>query len=354
VNGLPTDQFDKHLLSYLPETTLRSDLSEDSVTYHQLDRSSKLDLATARKIGEIIDEQAIEVVHCTLLNALLYGLLGVAYATRSPALVCAVHTTKAANIKIALADMLVHRHLLKRCEQVWFMCQNQAERWLRKARFLEGSNQVIHNGVKIDFFDPELFVRAGQELRGQLGIPGNARVICSVAGFRPEKLHYVLLQAFEKVTKELPADCYLLLAGAGPMKSKLEEQVRGLGLGERVFFLGEVPDVRPLLAASDCKVLASTAETFSMAMLEAMAMQVPVVSTRVGGAGEAIDDGRSGALITPGDVTDLTNVLLRLLRDDSKLVEMGRQARATIVNDFSYSKMIERSAEKLLEIGVAA
>lgn len=354
VNGLSSGQFDKHLLTYLPDVALRTDVATESVTYHKLDRNGRLDLTTARAIGRIIDENEIEIVHCTLQNALLYGALGIAFADRSPSLVCAVHTTKAASLKHALADRLLYKHLLKRCEQVWFMCQSQATRWIKKMPFLKDRHRVVYNGIDVEEFNPDLFVQAGRDLREELDIPGDAKVICSVAGLRPEKLHRVLIQSFKKLTQELQEDCFLLLAGAGPLESKLKEASRSLGLCGRVIFLGEIADVRPLLAASDCKVLASAAETFSMAMLEAMAMRVPVVSTQVGGAGEAIEDGKSGILITPGDVSDLSGKLFRLLNDERKLLEMGLLSRKTVVEHFSYLDMIDQSTAQLMEIGIAA
>ena len=354
VNGLSGGQFDKHLLTYLPDDALRTSVATESVTYHKLNREGRLDFATARAIGKIIDNNEIDIIHCTLHNALLYGVLGTRSARRNPALVCAIHTTKAASLKHALAVTLLYKHILKRCEQVWFMCHSQAARWIEKMPFLEDHHHVVHNGINVEDFDPDLFVQAGRDFRDELGIPGNAKVICSVAGLRPEKLHQVLLQSFKSLTQELQEDCYLLLAGSGPLENKLKESARLSGLRGCVIFLGEISDVRPLLAASDCKVLASAAETFSMAMLEAMAMRVPVVSTRVGGAGEAIEDGRSGVLITPGDVNDLSGKLLKIFSDETNLLEMGRLARKTVVEDFSYLNMIEQSARKLLEINVAA
>jgi len=351
VNGLSSDQFDKHLLSYMPDDALRTSVAIESVTYHKLHRSGKLDFVMARAIGRIIDENEIGIVHCTLQNALLYGALGIAFARRNPSLVCAIHTTKSVSLKHTLADALLYKHLLKRCEQVWFMCQSQAALWIERMPFLEKNHEVIHNGIEVEDFDPDKFVQAGRNLRDEHGISTNAKVICSIAGFRPEKLHRILLESFQGLTQKLREDCYLLLAGSGPLEGELKERVQLSGLQDHVIFLGEISDVRPLLAASDCKVLASVAETFSMAMLEAMAMRTPVVSTRVGGAGEAIEDGESGALITPGNVDELTGILFNLLSDESKLVDMGRQARKTITEKFSHLKMIEQSAKKLLEIG---
>ena len=349
VNGLPGKIFDKHLLSYLEDDELLTSVETESVAYHPVRRQRRIDLATAREIGKIIDENQIDIIHCTLENALLYGMLGVRNSERTPTFICAIHTTRQPSFKHQLADTLVYRHLLKKCEQVWFMCNTQASIWTDRMPFLNDRQKVIYNGIKADDFDPHEFVDAGRHLRESLGISAEAKVICSVAGFRPEKLHDVCLRSFARLRDNFKDECYLLLAGSGPMESLLRKLVRELGIESRVFFLGELADVRPLLATSDCKVLASKAETFSMAMLAAMAMQVPVISTEVGGASEAIHDRESGLLITPGDVGQLADRLFWLLSDDSRRINMGRVARQSVMKNFTYSKMVERSHECLIQ-----
>ena len=351
VNGLPEDRFEKHLVCYLEDEGLRDEVQTNSVHYYQFQRARKIDRAVAGEIAKIIDDECIDIVHCTLENALLYGVLATRISTRQPDLVCAIHTTKQPTWKHVLADFIIYRHLLKRCTQVWFMSKTQSQQWIRRLPFLRERCRVIYNGVKCDVFDPENFIGAGRDFRNELGIPEEAKVLCCVAGLRPEKLHTVLLRSFRKLRETLNDDCYLLLAGTGPMKKELVDLATKLELGEKVRFLGGLSDVRPLLAASDCKVLCSAAETFSMAMLEAMAMGVPVLATRVGGSGDAITDGETGVLITPGSVSDLAEKLSALLSDQSQIARMGRLARKTVSECFSYTTMIEQSTANLASIG---
>ncbi len=349
VNGLSNDVFEKHLLSYSPGDELLADVDTEQVTYHRLRRTAKVDLSVARAIGKVIDENMIDTVHCTLENALLYGLLGARNAVRTPRLICAIHTTRQPSWKNDVAYALLYKHLLKRCSQVWFMCKFQALHWTDRAPFLRERQRIIYNGIRAEDFVPSEYVDSGIALRRQLGIPDSARVICSVAGLRREKGHDVLLMSFKELCEESELDCYLLLAGSGPMEKKLRKAANKLRIESRVVFLGEVSDVRPLLATADCKVLASAAETFSMAMLEAMAMQVPVICTRVGGAPEAIQDRESGLLITPGDVAELAHGLSWILSDDSRRTQMGVAARRTVTRNFTYSRMVEKSHSCLVD-----
>lgn len=351
VNGLPDCQFDKHLLTYRVGDDLRLDTDTSEVKLHEIIGKYKLDPFIGRKIGQIIDEYKIDIVHCTLQNALLYGMMGRFFAKRTTAIVTVIHTTSNVDVKHEIADWLVYRPLLKRCDQIWFVSQKQAQRWINKMPFIKDRCRVIHNGVNLEEYQRDPFIISGRQLREKLGVPKDAKVICAVAGFRPEKLHTVLLDAFLLVQSK-GLSCYLLLAGAGSLKDTLQKKVRDLGIEENVLFLGALPDVRSLLAASDCKVLVSAAETLSMAMLEAMAMQVPVITTEIGGASEAIEDGVSGYLIPPGDASGLADTILEILNDDGRRHAMGAEARRNVVEGFGQQGMIKGSAENLMDLSV--
>jgi len=346
VNRLPSDEFEKHLLSYRSGDDLKSDI-DPSVTFHELERKARLDFGVGKQIGRIIDELEIDVVHCTLQNAVLYGYMGLRFSERMPKLIASIHTTKNASVKLDFADHLVYRPILKRCDQIWFVSTNQAKLWSRKMPFVADKTVTIHNGIDPNHFDPDRFETAGKELRAQLGIAGEDQVLCCIAGFRPEKMHSVLLDAFARVRSD-GRRCQLLLAGAGPTEDAVRDQVRALSLEDSVRFLGSLADVRGVLAASDCKVLVSSAETFSIAMLEAMAMQVPVIMTSVGGAEEAIEEGVTGMLIRPGNADELAQRMENVLSDDDWRLQMGKNARQRVLEKFTADKMIAKSARHLV------
>jgi glycosyltransferase involved in cell wall biosynthesis len=156
-----------------------------------------------------------------------------------------------------------------------------------------------------------------------------------------------LFRSIRELKELLNENCFLLLAGSGPLESDLKSLARELGIEDQLVFLGELSDVRPVFAASDCKVLASEAETFSMAMLEAMAMEVPVIATRVGGSAEAITEGQTGFLITPGSVNELVARFMEVLGDDMRRKAMGCRARETVAEHFAHSRMIAEGAAQL-------
>jgi len=346
VNQLPAEQFEKYLLSYRPGDDLWDEVDTSEIGLYELCRKGRLDFDLGKQIGKIIDERKIDVVHCTLQNALLFGYMGIRYATRKPKLIASIHTTKNASIKLDVADWLVYRPLLKKCDQVWFVSTNQADLWVRKMPFIARKCVTVHNGVDLDYFDPGLFPEARAKFREQLGISRGEKLICCIAGLRPEKMHSVLIEALGMCLAD-GIRCRLLLAGVGPLQQDLRKQVKTLQLDQHVHFLGSLADVRELLAAADCKVLVSAAETFSMAMLEAMAMRVPVITTSVGGASEAIDDGISGLMLAPGNPRELAQKITYLLSGDTRRVEMGEKARQVVAQQFSVEQMVAKSAEQL-------
>jgi glycosyltransferase involved in cell wall biosynthesis len=348
-NHLSNSRFNKYLFYYAPGNDLLEDIDLTQVTVFEKARRGKLDVNVGRRIAQIIDEFEIDIVHCTLLNALVFGCMGTYFSKRNPRVIGVIHTTKNANLKLDIVDWLVHRSLLKQCDRVWFVSTNQAEVWVRKMPFIMGKQETIHNGVDTSFFDPAAFKAEGSRLRSELGISPGDKVVCSVAAFRPEKLHQVLIDAIHNIDIDRTT-VWLLLAGVGPTESKIRNKVKSMGLESRVKFLGSLADVRPLLAASDCKVLASEAETFSMAMLEAMSMKVPVITTLVGGASEAIENEVTGLLVQPNNAGELALKIEMILLDDQRRLEMGERARETIVSRFSILSMLANTEQALLDV----
>jgi glycosyltransferase involved in cell wall biosynthesis len=127
--------------------------------------------------------------------------------------------------------------------------------------------------------------------------------------------------------------------GTGPEINECKAMTKELGLLDRITFLDEVKDVGPILSASDIFVLTSETETFSNAALEAMSMERPVVITDVGGAREMIDAGLNGFLFAPGDIDCLVASIKNII-DNGLVAEMGRQARRTVLERFTFRRMV--------------
>ncbi len=338
VNNLSNERYEKHLFTIEPQMDLLDRLDQDNVRLYNKQRRFKYDLlSVAREIARVIDEQEIDLVHCTLQFPMLLGWIGTKMATRIPRFVTVVHTTHNRSTKTELQDRLLYQHLLRRCDRVFFVCEKQRDVWLRKYPRLKANSVVVHNGIDADFFAVQNSPKTLQPQRQDLAIADDDDVLCCIARFRPEKGHKHLLDA----VAGLEPSPHLLLAGDGELQAEIENHADTLGIRERVHFLGSLPDVRGVLMASDLSVLASTAvETFSMTMLESMSMGVPVVATDIGGMSEAIVPGETGDLVPPGDADALREALARLLDDKEKLAVIGQRCRELVLERFTTDKMV--------------
>jgi glycosyltransferase involved in cell wall biosynthesis len=349
VNGLSPDQFEKYLVTFEKDLGQKERIDTESVYFSNFPRRSRFDRSPPREIARLIDERQIDVVHCSLQIALLIGWLAVSYSKRKPKLIVALHTTLNRRPKDELFDRLLYQWLMRSCAKVVCVCHAQEKHWQRKFPFLLEKTQVIYNGVDPEQFDPEVHQQAGRTLRQQLGLSRQAKVICHIAGFRPEKGHAILLDAFGLLAQR-NQHAFLLFVGDGVLRPEIEERVRNANLTNRIHFLGNLADVRPALAASDCSVIASTAETFSIAMLESLAMGIPLVATRIGGTAEAVVHGQTGLLIPAHEALAMADALSLMLDSHSKRQMMGAAGRELVKRDFSAARMINETERMLSEV----
>jgi glycosyltransferase involved in cell wall biosynthesis len=203
---------------------------------------------------------------------------------------------------------------------------------------------VIPNGADTQRFAPIPDVAA---VRQELGIGPTDPTVGIVAALRPEKNHELFLQMAHRVVQQLPTAKFLII-GDGPCRDAIEKRVRDLQLAERTLFLGSRNDVPQLLAAMDVFTLTSHIEANPVSILEAMSVGRPVVATNVGSIHEAVEEGRTGHLVQPGNADDLAERVLQLLWNPLTRETMGAAARAAVVNRWSIESMV-RGYEQLIE-----
>ncbi len=197
---------------------------------------------------------------------------------------------------------------------------------------------VVYQGVDMEAFSER---QSNPEACRLLGIPPNARVVTQVANLRPVKDPELFLRGAALAASQVP-DVVFLMAGKGEMKAQLVRLATDRGIGERVFFTdghGNIPDY---LGRSSIGSLTSHSEGFSNAILEYMAMGLPVVATDVGGNREAILDGETGLLLKDREPETLAAALVRLLTDEPLRAAMGRRARERCASEFEINLTIRR------------
>jgi glycosyltransferase involved in cell wall biosynthesis len=172
--------------------------------------------------------------------------------------------------------------------------------------------------------------------RSRLGLQGEATLIGIVATLRSWKGHRYLLEA-------LPQGTTLVIVGDGPQRAALEAQVTAAGLQSRVRFAGNQRDVVPWLQALDIFALPSYAnEGVPQALLQAMLVGLPCVTTDVGSIGELAVDRRTALIVPPQDTAALRAALERLMRDAALREQLGAAARRHCAERMSYERMLDR------------
>lgn len=198
---------------------------------------------------------------------------------------------------------------------------------------------VVRNGIELPVLGT---ATARREIRARFGIPERAELVGAVAVMRVQKRFDLWLEvARQLLTQRL--DIHFLIVGDGQLRAELETRAAALGIAERVTFAGLQTDVRPFLEAMDLFLISSEHEGLPLALLEAMAMRLPVVATAVGGIPEVVEPGVSGMLVPFGDPAALAAAAAELLADPARRAALGEAARWRVEERFS----IERMAREL-------
>jgi glycosyltransferase involved in cell wall biosynthesis len=222
-----------------------------------------------------------------------------------------------------------------------------AEVLRRRERVDAARIDVIPTGIDLARFEPRPRDRAFRAAHGA----GDAdQVLVCVGRLDRYKGHDNLLEAFAALMGEHPR-ARLLLVGDGRFRETLTARARSAGLAERVRFSGALRDVRPALAAADMFVQASDEEGLPGAVLEAMAMGLPVVATDVGGTREAVDDGVTGLLVAPRNAAALAAALARLLADPGLAARFGSFGRKRVDEEFSSERELGLTEEVYRRLG---
>ncbi len=157
-------------------------------------------------------------------------------------------------------------------------------------------------------------------------------VFLHISNFREVKRVPDVINTFYGVQKEV--NSILVLVGEGPVLNSAKEQVKELGIVDKVKFLGKQEDIVTFLNCADIFLFPSEIESFGLAPLEAMACEIPVVGSRSGGMPEVVEDGVNGFLCDVGDINTLTAKALELARSKSLRKKMGQAGRKRALEFF--------------------
>lgn len=261
-----------------------------------------------------------DIVHCTDVDAPAMIAARLAGVRR----VVVTHHTPEFRPQNSRAGRMLRGIAWKTRPHVVFTSEFDRETGLRLERTAAKRASVIPLGIDLDRFDP---ARARDRLHEELALDG-ARVVGTVGLLKPQKGHRFLIEAAVQVVQEEP-DVRFVVVGDGELRADLERDVRERGLDGRFVFLGQRDDVPELLTGFDVFALASEFEGMCLAVAEALALEKPVVATRVGGVPQTILQGETGLLVPPRDSAALADALLWMLRhpEDARLMAVAGRER---------------------------
>jgi glycosyltransferase involved in cell wall biosynthesis len=219
------------------------------------------------------------------------------------------------------------------------ICVSESVRECRMGRWKADPDkiEIVYNCVDTVIFDSDRVSRV--EIRAKLGIRPSALVIGTTGRLAPVKGQIYFLESAAEIIERF-SEAVFLIVGDGPMRAELEQKARDLGISEKVIFTGFRDDIPELLAAMDVFVFPSLHEPLANSLLEAMAMEKPVVATNVGGNPEVVVDGVTGSLVLPADSKSLTMALADLLTNPEKRRRFGKSGRQRVTEHFSKESMV--------------
>lgn len=339
-----------HFISYAQPIRLRG--AEPNIHYHEVEVSRyplfdypPYDLALATRMAEVAQLYDLDLLHVHYaiphsVSALLARqMLGDGPRGRRLPFVTTLHGTDITLVGLDRSYLPITRYSIEQSDGVTAISNYLRDRTVRVFD-VKKSIEVIYNSVNCDVYrrDPERSAALRKEYA-----PKGERILVHLSNFRPVKRITDVVEIFDRVRKQIPSR--LLLIGDGPDRSVAEWLAVQKGIHEDVLFLGKQDQIYEQVAVADIMLMPSELESFGLAALEAMACEVVPIATRVGGVPEVIEHGVSGFLADVGDVETMSRYALELLRDESRLREMAKSARAVAQARFCSSRIVPQYEE---------
>ena len=356
--GLARKGHEVHFITY--RRPVRLSVFSPNVFYHEVDGEDyplfefpPYDTALASKIVDVVQYQNLDLlhVHYAIPHATVAYMAKKILLTKGRYIpvVTTLHGTDITLVGNNRAFAPVVEFSINKSDGVTAVSQNLKEETMRTFH-IERDIQVIYN-----FIDFHRFKKTNKEHFKKIIAPDGERILVHMSNFRKVKRVEDAILIFQKVHAQIPSR--LLMIGDGPERQNAEQLARALGLGDEIRFLGKQDAVEELLAICDLFLMPSETESFGLAALEAMACEIPVISSNGGGLPEVNIHGVTGFLSDPGNVDEMAAYAIQLLENEEMLQQFRANALEqakrfdldTILPDYEryYETVIARSVNKV-------
>lgn len=236
--------------------------------------------------------------------------------------------------------------LLKSIKPILRLCLEKSDHISAVSKYLaEFAQRELEINKSIDviynFIDTNIFKKKDSSVREEFNISKDAKVVTHASNFRPIKDTPTLVKSANLVLKKFPKTIFLMV-GKGPELDPIKDLAKQFNIYDSFRFIGERKKMSKIYNSSDIFVLSSLNEGFGLVIAEAMACQVPVVATSVGGVPEVVEDGVDGYLVPPQDPNEMAEKIIKLLKDDDLREKFGRNARRNVQTKFDKDKIVNQ------------
>lgn len=336
-----------HFVTYkqpfrLPPFTPRVYFHEVDVGRYPLFEYPPYDLALAVRMHEVVQTHGLDLLHCHYaIPHATSAWIAREMLQRTGGYVPVVTTLHGTDITIVGQDPSYHaitKFSIEKSDGLTAVSSFLQRETLNTFGCTACRIEVIPN-----FIDPAVYDRSKYTSVFDEQVGRDTRVLMHVSNFRAVKRIPDVIQVFARVSKRVPS--VLVMVGDGPERVDAEQLARDLGVDDRVFFLGKIDAVAPLLAGADLFLLPSDRESFGLGALEALASGVPVIGADVGGLPEVVRHGETGYLAPVGDVDAMADAAIELLLDEAKWSRASRLATEDARTRFSQTEIVRQYEE---------
>jgi N-acetyl-alpha-D-glucosaminyl L-malate synthase BshA len=328
-----------HFISYaLP---MRLSGFQDNIVYHEVEMSNYplfdfplYTLALSSKMVEVARYEKLDLLHCHYaIPHAASAYLAKQILGNHIKVVTTLHGTDITLVGLEPSFLPVVKFSIEQSDGVTAV-----------SRFLKEKTQTnygIEKEIEVipNFIDTTKYKRLTSDTFFLKGISEGQKVIAHTSNFRPVKRVADVIRIFNEVQKKIPS--VLILIGDGPDRSQCEMLCREFGIQEKVRFLGKQVELVPILSTADLFLMPSQSESFGLSALEAMACEVPVISSSVGGLPELQVHGQTGYIAEFGDIDRMARYAIDLLTNPSKHKLFAEAARKR-AKEFESSKIISQ------------
>lgn len=344
-----------HFISYA--MPMRLDGFVNNIFYHEVEMSSYplFDFplytpALASKMVEVAKFERLDLIHAhyAIPHATSAYLAKQVLNDERLRIVTTLHGTDITLVGLEPSFLPVMRFSIEKSDGVTAVSRFLKEKTMTTYHITK-EIEVIPN-----FVDTALFKRVSDSHLKDSIAPRGERILIHTSNFRAVKRVPDVVRIFDAVRKKIPSK--LILVGDGPDRSTCENLCRELGLMESVKFLGKQSELVDLLSIADLFLMPSQSESFGLSALEAMACEVPVISSSVGGLPELVTHGETGYIAEIGDIERMAKYAVELLSNDAKRAMFAKAGRERATENFELEKIVdlyERYYEAILSVSPA-